>query len=59
MKTLPLYSEDLVKELDKLYPNQCPDIRWEDRVIWFKAGQREVVNTLLQRLEFTKKKKLE
>lgn len=45
---LPYTVEDLVKTLDKVYPNQAPDIKDEDRVVWFKAGQRSVVNWLIE-----------
>jgi hypothetical protein len=44
--TLPLKTDDLIKELDKLFPDQCPDIRESERTIFFKSGQRSVVNFL-------------
>ncbi len=56
MKVLPITAEELVKELNTLYPEEHPKLDYPDRVIWFKAGQRDVVNTLLKRLEYTEKK---
>lgn len=44
---LPVYSIDLIKELDAMYPDQCPDLKVSDREIWFKAGQRSVVRFLM------------
>lgn len=44
---LDLYSEDLIKALNKKYPAKVPDLNDSDRLIWFKAGQRDVVEHLL------------
>lgn len=43
---LPIYSVDLIKKLDEVYPNRHPDLSLSDREIWFKAGQRAVVDFL-------------
>ena len=51
MDNLPVYSSDLVKKLDQMYPSKCPDLTTPDREIWFKAGQRAVVDFLLTRLK--------
>lgn len=44
--TLPLKTDDLIKDLDKLFPNQCADIKESERQIFFKSGQRSVVEFL-------------
>ena len=44
--TLPIKTDDLIKELDKLFPNQCADIKESERTIFFKSGQRSVVDFL-------------
>lgn len=44
---LPVYSVDLIKELDAVYPERCPDLSLSDREIWVRAGQRSVVRFLL------------
>lgn len=52
IKPIPLYSKDLIEELDKAFPNCCPDKDKDtDRDVWFKAGQRSVVNHLKARLK--------
>jgi hypothetical protein len=47
MKAIPLYSSDLIKELDKDYPDRCPSMKDSERDVCFKIGQRDVVSTLL------------
>tara|TARA_Y100000590_G_C15695279_1_gene1004888 strand:+ start:1346 stop:1537 length:192 start_codon:yes stop_codon:yes gene_type:complete len=44
--TLPLKTDDLIKDLDKLFPNKCADINESERQIFFKSGQRSVVEFL-------------
>jgi len=43
---IPMYSIDLVAELDKVYPARPPNLEDSERLIWFKAGQRSVVEAL-------------
>ena len=45
---LPALSKDLIDKLDKLYPDKCPLLTDDDRMIWFKSGQRSVINYLQQ-----------
>jgi hypothetical protein len=52
-----MLSADLIKELDKAYPDQCPSLSLSEREVWFKAGQRSVVNSLLMRQAKPKKRK--
>lgn len=53
MDKLPIYSADLVKRLNELYPmrNPSPTDAIED--IMFKAGQRSVVESLISKLRTT------
>jgi hypothetical protein len=44
--SLPLKTDDLIKELDKIFPNQCASINESEREIFFKSGQRSVVEFL-------------
>ena len=46
IRNLPNLSSSLIKKLDELYPKRFPDLSWNDREIWFKAGQRNVVDFL-------------
>jgi hypothetical protein len=45
---LPSLSKDLIDKLDKLYPDKCPLLTDEERMVWFKVGQRSVINYLQQ-----------
>jgi len=45
---MPSVSIELVKALDKRFPDACPLLDDVDRMIWFHAGQRAVVNFLLE-----------
>jgi hypothetical protein len=45
---LPVLSKDLIDKLDKLYPDKCPLLTDDDRLVWFKVGQRSVINYLQQ-----------
>ena len=46
--TLPLITDDLIQGLDNLYPQRHPDLSLSDREIWYKAGQRSVVDYLIE-----------
>ena len=45
---LPALSKDLIDKLDKQYPDKCPLLTDDDRMVWFKVGQRSVINYLQQ-----------
>ena len=45
---LAALSKDLIDKLDKLYPDKCPLLTDDDRLVWFKVGQRSVINYLQQ-----------
>jgi hypothetical protein len=45
---LPALSKDLIDKLDKLYPDKCPLLTDEERMVWYKSGQRSVINYLRQ-----------
>ena len=42
----PPVDEALIKRLNEMYPEKCPDIDTTDRNIWFYSGQRSVVKML-------------
>jgi len=51
---LPLKSDDLVKLLNKLFPEKSPELKDDTKTIYFKAGQRNVIrfiNTLKERID--------
>lgn len=43
---LPLTVEALIDYLDKSFPNQCPDLQWSDKRVWYEAGRHSVVTHL-------------
>jgi hypothetical protein len=42
----PPVDEALVKKLEELFPEKCPDITATDREIWTYVGSRSVVRML-------------
>jgi len=49
--TLPISAEETIKLLDETFPEKCADLSMETKEIWFKAGQRSVVNWLKELLD--------
>ena len=45
------YSTDLIEDLDKVFPRKHPSLSATDREIWYKAGQRSVVDLLQSSIE--------
>ena len=43
---LPYTVDELINVLDDIYPERSPSLKDNDREVWFKAGQRSVVNWL-------------
>ena len=42
----PLIEEALLKRLEEVFPEKCPDLDDSDRLIWLMVGQRSVVRML-------------
>ena len=42
----PVIAKNLVDHLDDLFPDEWPRLDMADREIWFRPGQRAVVNLL-------------
>lgn len=38
--------KSLLDDLNKRFPPKCADLEWPDRMIWFYAGQRAVIDFL-------------
>ncbi len=43
---LPYTVEELINVLDKIYPEKAPELKDNEKTVWFKACQRSVVNWL-------------
>ena len=46
--TLPHIDPKLVEELEKLFPNICPNLLDTEREVWYKAGASSVVTFLAE-----------
>jgi len=43
---IPPVPTNLLEALDGIFPDQCPRIEDDERLVWFKSGQRAVVDFL-------------
>ncbi len=41
---IPVITEEMIDYLDKLFPDKCADLKDTDKEIFYKSGQRSVVN---------------
>jgi hypothetical protein len=48
---VPPIPERLVSVLAEQFPDQAADLEWNDREVWFRAGQASVVRYLRVKLE--------
>jgi len=44
---IPDITQGQLEVLDAMFPNACPNPRWDDRRIWMEAGARMVVEKML------------
>lgn len=51
MGWFPTVDERLVAALATEFPDQAPDLSWNEREIWYKAGQVSVIRWLAAKLE--------
>lgn len=51
MTPLPRVTIELIEYLETLYPDQAPSLKDDDRKIWFRAGQVDVIRSLKNILE--------
>lgn len=59
MDKIPSFSIDLIKQLDGIYPERCPNVRQDEREIWMYAGKRELVRNLKNLIESLENEKYE
>tara|TARA_R110002110_G_scaffold288608_1_gene502987 strand:- start:36 stop:224 length:189 start_codon:yes stop_codon:yes gene_type:complete len=45
---IPPIPTALLKVLGEMFPDQCPRMDDDDRMVWFRAGQRAVVDFLIE-----------
>lgn len=46
--SLPVITDELIQALNAVFPNRCPDLSFSDREVWYRAGERSVVNYLIE-----------
>jgi len=46
--SLPYSVDQLIEILDQVYPDESARLEWTDREVWYKAGQRSVIQWLLE-----------
>ena len=45
---LPVITDELIEGLDQVFPNRHPDLSLSDKEVWYRAGQRYVVDYLIE-----------
>ena len=50
----PRISKELITYLDRLFPNQCAELDQDEKEIFYKSGQRSVVNHLMEKRKIQK-----
>ena len=48
MTKKPIISKEVIDYLGNIFPDKCPDIKMTEKEVWFKSGQRSVVNHLIK-----------
>ena len=46
--SLPVITDELIQALDAVFPTRCPDLSLKDREVWYRSGQRSVVDYLIE-----------
>ena len=47
-RRIPTISNELIKYLDTIFPNKCADLQDTEKQVFYKSGQRSVVNHLIK-----------
>ncbi|OUU24425.1 MAG: hypothetical protein CBC04_08605 [Verrucomicrobia bacterium TMED44] len=42
----PPLSKELIEEINKLFPELSADLKWSEKEVWFRSGQRSIVRFL-------------
>ena len=48
IESLPVTVEETLAMLDQIFPELSARLEWSEKEIWFRAGQRSVINWLLE-----------
>ena len=47
-RRIPIISKELITYLNDIFPDRCADLQDTEKQIYFKSGQRSVVNHLIK-----------
>ena len=47
----PIISEELINYLEQLFPDKCADLKDTEKEVFYKSGQRSVVNHLIEQFK--------
>ena len=53
-RRIPIISEDLIKYLNGIFPDRCADLQDTEKQVFYKSGQRSVVNHLIEKRNIQK-----
>ena len=45
---LPVITDEMIFALDQIFPHRHPGLSLSDREVWYRAGQRYVVDFLIE-----------
>ena len=48
---IPVITEEMIDYLDKLFPDKCADLKDTEKEVFYKSGQRSVVNHLIEQFK--------
>jgi len=54
---IPYIDLEIIAYLEELYPDKCPDLSMEEKLIWFTAGQVSVVRHLKEQFKLQEETK--
>jgi hypothetical protein len=54
---IPYIDPEIIAYLEELYPDKCPDLSMEEKLIWFTAGQVSVVRHLKEQFKLQEETK--
>lgn len=46
---VPFVQKELLDYLERLFPDKCADLKDSDKEVYYKSGQRSVVNHLIEK----------
>jgi hypothetical protein len=48
LEYIPSHGHDVLEMLDSVFPEKSAKLEWTEKEVWFYAGQRSVVQWLLE-----------